>query len=526
MDRMGDTYIIEPERQTPVKYQADVTVVGGGTAGCIAAIAAARTGAGTVLVERYAALGGCPTTGRMVHLGNKLIDSQKRQVIGGIAEEVIRRTVENGGTGSATFEELIFGKQNPPVLFMVDPEILSLVLMEMAEDAGVRLLLHTYFCDPIMEQGLLKGVVVQNKSGRFAVLSKNIIDASGEADVASKAGAPYVDKPTHPIWAATHGLVFRMCNVDHDKFMDGLLHLPAGESRPEYGAWLSGQTGRSVEDLKNNWFWRHFLDPQSTGWGLPREHPGKKRFGAQTLDWFKERWTTEGDFTYVGIHFFRDQIRQAVENGDFNLTAMVEGAGEMTLNFDGISGASWRKGEVVVNIVNATGEFNAFESDHISKLEIAARKRALEIAKFLIKYVQGFEEAYLVDTSVQTMSRHYRLIETEYTPTEEKLAKIENHPDAVYMFPIGIVPGFARQIPYRTMIPKKTENLLVVGKCVKGSHLIRAIPAMMAMGHAAGTAAALSVKQGVRPRNIDIRDLQALLGDQGMIFDLSMEPFG
>jgi hypothetical protein len=522
---MNSTLIIEPERQTPVKYRADVVIVGGGTAGCIAAIAAARTGADTVLVERFASLGGCPTTGRCAHLGNKFIDHQKRQIIGGIAEEVLRKVVDNGGTGGPEFKELIFGKRNPPILFIVDPEILSLVLMEMAAEAGVKLLLHTYFCDPIMEKGNTKGIVVQNKSGRFAILSKIIIDASGEADVASKAGALYLDKPADPVWASTHGLIFRMGNVDHAKFMACLLRLPAGESRPEYASWLSDQTGRSPEDLANDWYWRHFLDPQSTGWGLPRQHPGKKRFGPETLDWFAQRWTTEGDFAYVGIHFFRDQIKRAVENGDFELTPKVAGMGEITFNFDGISGASWRKGEVVVNIVNASGGFDPFDADHISKLEIASRKRAMEIAIFLTKYIEGFEDAYLVDMGAQTMTRHYRSIETEFTPTEEELAKFEGYSDAVYMFPIGIVPGFARQIPYRTMIPKGIENMLVVGKCVKGSHLIRAIPGMMAMGHAAGTAAALSVRGGVAPRNLDIRNMQKTLRDQGMILDLTMEPY-
>jgi ribulose 1,5-bisphosphate synthetase/thiazole synthase len=523
--QMNSKIFMEPARQIPVNYDVDVAVVGGGTAGCIAAIASARTGASTALVERFASLGGCPTVGRCTHLGNKFIDNQKRQIIGGVAEEVIRKVVENGGTCRSEFEEVIFGKKTPPVFFIADPEILSLVLMEMAEDAGVKLLLHTYFCDPILEQGNINGIIVQNKSGRFAIRSKNVIDASGEADVASKAGAPFTDNPTDPIWASTHGLVFRMGNMDHDRFMDGLLNLPAGEPRPEYGNWLSAQTGRTVEDLEKDWFWRHFLDPQSTGWGIPRRHPGKKKFGPETLEWFKERWTTEGDFSYVGIHFFRDQIKQAVENGDFELTPAVEGMGEMTLNFDGITGASWRKGEVVVNIVNAAGDFNAFNSNHISKLEIAARKRAMSIAKFLIKYIKGFEESYIVDMGAQTMTRHVRLVETEFTPTEKEMAKYDGYPDAVYMYPIGVVPGFARQIPYRTMIPKKTENLLVVGKCVKGSHLIRAIPAMMAMGHAAGTAAALSVKQGVCPRNIDVTNLQKVLRDQGMIFDLPMEPY-
>ena len=123
------------------------------------------------------------------------------------------------------------------------------------------------------------------------------------------------------------------------------------------------------------------------------------------------------------------------------------------------------------------------------------------------------------------MTRHYRLVETEFTPTEEKLASIDHHSDAVYMFPIGIVPGFARQIPYRTIIPRKIKNLLVVGKCIKGSHLIRAIPGMMAMGHAAGAAAALSAKHGLSPKHIDVKDLQETLRIQGMIFNLPMETY-
>jgi len=519
---MSEKWLTEPQRKTAVQYDVDVAVVGGGTAGCVAAVAAARTGASTVLIERFASLGGCPTVGRCAHIGNRFIDNKLRRVIGGIPVEIMQRVVKEGGTQFATFEETIKGKTIPPVFILVDPEIMAVVLMEMAEEAGVKLMLHTYYCDPILDGDTLKGVVVQNKSGRKAILAKTIVDASGEADVAHSAGAPCIANPEFPPVSSSYGLLMRMGNVDQPRFMEHVLSLKAGRPNAEFDEWLSKLVGRPADELREDMYWRFFLDPQPVDEGVPYNHPGKARFTPDSIDWYREKWTTEQNFAYVEMHFFRDKIKDAVDNGDLALFRRKNGVPAIGFNFDGVTGGLWRTGEVLINANTLIG-YDAFDTEDISKVEIDARRRAVELSRFMKKYIPGFENAYLVDTGAQTMPRHIRNIEAEYALTSEDLNQTPGYDDAIYVATYGFQPGTAHQIPYRIMLPRKVENLLVAGKSAGGAHLIRSIPSVMTMGQAAGTAAALSARGGISPRQLDIHKLQGILREQGAILDMPKE---
>ena len=133
------------------------------------------------------------------------------------------------------------------------------------------------------------------------------------------------------------------------------------------------------------------------------------------------------------------------------------------------------------------------------------------------KYIPGFEDSYLVDLGGAAMPRHIRMIEAEYTLTKEKLQQTEEYVDAVYVTTYEPILGIPHQIPYRIMVPKEVEGLLVAGKCVQGSYLVRGIPSIMAMGQAAGCAAALAAKEGVTPGKLDVTKLQAELRTQGVI---------
>jgi hypothetical protein len=516
---MSKQWLDEPARQTPILYDADVVVVGGGTAGCIAAIAAARSGAETVLVERFGTLGGCPTVGRCAHIGNRFIDEQLRWVIGGIPLELMQRVAREGGTRSPDFEDSVLGKTIPPVHILIDPEILSIVLLEMVEEAGVKLMLHSYYCDPVMKGNVVRGIVVQNKSGRNAVLADSIVDCSGEADVAVSAGAPCHANPKTPPIASTWALLMRMGNVDHQAFMGYVLNLPAGEPRPDMEEWLTKQVDMPIQELKKNWYWSFFLDPQPVDEGVPRNHPGKTGFSQHALDWYREKWTTEKDFSYVEMHFFRDKIREAVDNGDFDLVRLIDSIGRIGFNYDGVTGSEWRKGEVIINGITLTG-FDAFNSEHISKIEINARRRVLEISRFMQKYIPGFEQAYIVDTGAQTLPRHIRRIEAKYALTLKDLEQTDGFKDAVYVATYNDIPGIAHQVPLSMMIPKQIENVIVAGKCADGAHLVRDIPSVMTMGQAAGVAAAMAARTGISPGKLDIDGLQHELREQGVIVDL------
>jgi ribulose 1,5-bisphosphate synthetase/thiazole synthase len=227
--------ITEPARQTPVLAETEVLVVGGGAAGTAAAIAAARTGADTMLVERHGALGGLATGGLIILLLT-LDDGEGRQVIRGLCQEVTDRIAargaavfpsasEWGSTDAAAIERdrrwgLVWGSPPHKVRYSVayDPEELRFALNEMTTGAGVRLLLHAWACEPIMsttssaagaDTRRITAVAFQGKRGRFAIRARVVIDATGDGDLFAAAGCAHESEKVLP-W-----LWFRMGGV-HD----------------------------------------------------------------------------------------------------------------------------------------------------------------------------------------------------------------------------------------------------------------------------------------------------------------------
>jgi 2-polyprenyl-6-methoxyphenol hydroxylase-like FAD-dependent oxidoreductase len=219
-------FIEEPARRTPVLATTQVLVVGGGAAGCAAAVAAARSGADTMLVERYGALGGL-ATGGLIALLLTLDDGAGTQVIGGIGQEVVDRLQRRGaayhpprtewGAGDPQLVErdrrwgLVWGSGPHRVRYSVayDPEELRFVLGEMIEESGVRLLCHVWACEPLLDGTRVRGVALQGKSGRVAILADVVIDTTGDGDVFAAAGAAYELERVLP-W-----LWFRMGGVEH-----------------------------------------------------------------------------------------------------------------------------------------------------------------------------------------------------------------------------------------------------------------------------------------------------------------------
>lgn len=180
-------YYREEARNIPVVDRADVVVVGGGVAGVAAAIAAARTGADTLLIERFGALGGNLTIG-LLEASMSFHDRHGRQIIAGIADEVIERLKAAGGSIGHVDDDVGYAGTVTPY----DPEVLKMVALEMTEEAGVRLLLHTWVVRAVCEGTTLRRVMIENKSGRQAIEGKVFVDCSGDADVAALAGAAFV----------------------------------------------------------------------------------------------------------------------------------------------------------------------------------------------------------------------------------------------------------------------------------------------------------------------------------------------
>ncbi len=223
----------EPARDIDVLAEADVVVVGGGPAGIAAAVAAGRNGANTILLERYGHLGGL-ASGGLVTLIMPMSDGTPEPQIAGICQEVVDRLDAVGAAFHPRLADL--GSDKPELIdfwkdyafcvvdgrlrlsVFMDPEMLKCVLNDMAEESGVKLLLHSFFVRALVEDNAVRGVVLESKSGRQAVSGKIIIDASGDGDVFASAGAPFESGGSQDTRSSRLALVFRIGNIDAEKF--------------------------------------------------------------------------------------------------------------------------------------------------------------------------------------------------------------------------------------------------------------------------------------------------------------------
>jgi len=205
-----DTYR-EEAREIPIRYQAGVVVVGGGVAGVSAAIAAARTGADTLLIERYGALGGNLTIG-LLEASMSFHDRRGKQLIGGIPDEIVQRLKAAGGSVGHVEDDVGYSGTVTPY----DPEELKMVCLEMTQEAGVRLLLHTWVVDTVVDGACLRGLLIENKSGRQGVAGQVFVDCSGDADVAALAGAEFLKGRAQDGLTQPMSILFKVGNINVD----------------------------------------------------------------------------------------------------------------------------------------------------------------------------------------------------------------------------------------------------------------------------------------------------------------------
>lgn len=456
-----------------LKESYDVIVVGGGPSGFIAAIAAARTGAKTLLVERYGFLGGMPTAASLgpispFHFGDE-------QVVEGIPQEFVDRLVEAGG--STGHMKCTNPHGSGSYLCFYDHQIYKWVALEMILEAGVTPLFHTFLADAIVEDGRVTGIVVVNKSGYQTYRAKVVVDASGDGDVAARAGAAFVlgreeDASVQPIT-----LMFDMGHVDAravKKYMD--THLDDFE-------WASECVAM-------------------------RPLPERLRHDYFVAQGFKAAITEarEKQELYLG----RDTI--------LFLTTVHPGV----FHFNSTR---------VVNI-------NGTRVEDLTRGEIDARRQVMSLSEFLIKRIPGFQNAYLQNTGIQVGVRESRHVLGEYVLTGEEVQSGAKHPDVVARgyFPIdihnlkgasGYYPGQgvwmdlddSYDIPYRCLVPRDLDGLLIAGRAISATHeahgSFRTQGGVMAIGQAAGTAAGLSSLAEIQPRELDVKTLQDRLLQDG-----------
>lgn len=255
----------EPAREIQVRADCDVAVIGGGPAGIAAAIAAAREGARTVLVERYGALGGLATGGLIILLLT-LDDGEGRPVIAGLCQEMVDRLVaadacvqprseEWGSQDPALVERysrwgLVWGRSPAVVRHAVayDPEAFRFIANELVVESGAHLLFHAWGARALMEGDRIAAVAIESKSGREAIVARVYVDATGDGDVFASAGAEFESERVHP-W-----LWFRMAGVhDADAAVraahHGVFKTPPGDGRilAPWGA--AGRISRQISAI-------------------------------------------------------------------------------------------------------------------------------------------------------------------------------------------------------------------------------------------------------------------------------------
>ncbi len=462
-----DEGVVYEQGTVPIVRNVDVLVAGGGTAGFIAAIAAARNGANTLLVERYGFLGGTMTAA-FINTPGEYYDAEGELVVGGIPWEITNRVAQMGaGILPAPFIPLGSGTGAAPF----DPEVYKFVAAEMVAEAGAHQLLHTWVSDAIVLDGRIKGVVIENKSGRQAVLAKVVIDSTGDGDVAFRAGARCeVGRPEDGL-TASMTMMFRMGNLDVAKLIDYMRENP--------------------EDL------------------ILTESPHMPKPDLSQLE--KIPWIAAGGFFRL--------IQKAKENGDY--------VGRDRLVFFCMP---YRKTEVVVNVTNVS--LNGADAEQLSAAELEGRRQVMKLVPFFQKYVPGFADSYLLDLATQIGVRESRRIIGDSVLTKEDVLECRRFDDAVgrgayavnYHLAgktIHIFPKRFYGLSYGLILPKGPENLLVAGRCSSATHegeaALRGILNCMVLGEAAGTAGALCSREGIPPRMLPIVRLQDALRKQGVL---------
>lgn len=453
---MTNKHIQEPTREIPIYDECDILVVGGGAAGHSAAIAAARAGCSNIiLMERYGYMGGDVTGGYVIMVPN--LSWYGKSFVRGLQEEWFTRLSRIPGAVLAPTLDQIgstdpallrswgaihdcvsrgdYGGAKPSCLVRsvyFEPNQLKIELDKMLAEHGdaIRVLYHSMGVMPYMQGDAVRGVIFESKEGRKAVLAKTVIDATGDGDLYSRAGAPYVTLADGECRSSTTALVWRIGGCDWNRYYEWQLANPEAALALRTGLQkVAGDRTVPLPSNQNNICWMN-------NW-----HSGKD------CTVIKDQTTTEID-TRLTIRETLEYLRQAVPG--------------------------------------------------------------------------AFANSYLYDIAPQLGTRCSRRLVGEYVMTANDFAFARQHQDVIawhsticQLNDCGPV-----EIPYRSILPKKVENLLCPGRHLSADNVaidwLNLIPQCVGTGQAAGVAAAVAAADGVSVRNVDIAKVQDILVEQNV----------
>ncbi len=456
--------IVLPEQAVPVRGTYDVVVAGGGPGGFPAAIAAARQGARVLLVERYGFLGGLATAGLVAPILAHTAHESDQPIVEGILRELTERMFDIGGAPSWSDACSEWG-------IRFDAESLKYVTDRLVIDSGVEVLFHTLAADVVTDGRRITHLVIESKSGRQAVAAKAFVDATGDADVAHRSGCQTVQGREFD------GRVESMGSFIHLGGIDGVTEAQSTAAQRR----------------------------------LEREmEAGRIRFYGSTI---------QSLLSMQPDHYALNRTRFAADP---------------------------------TNVSDLTAA------------EVEFREQAHRFVRFL-REQPGFEKVYLRATSPHGGPRESRQIVGDYVLTGDDICAGRKHDDAIargswwidihcplgHTYPVhlcvvecprreacpfwvaehesGIRPRHALSppqgdwydIPYRCLVPRGVENLLVSGRCISASHEgmagVRVMGTCMAIGEAAGVAAALAADANAACRDVAVDELRRRLAEAGAL---------
>jgi ribulose 1,5-bisphosphate synthetase/thiazole synthase len=450
--------INEAARQVDVILETEVLVVGSGPGGLAAALAAARAGARTALIDRNGCFGGNITQvgveGFAWYRHEHTVDCE------GIGIELEQRAAAMGAA-----------MPEPQSLsHALDAEMFKWVADVLVQEAGITPLLHRLCVAPIMENGAICGVITESKAGREAILAERVVDATGDADVAFRAGAPVHKLPKNEMMSAS--VMFSMSGVDKRRFIDAIKADP--QTYADWsgnGEWDYETTGKE-DTLFSPFLRKPFQQALAAGIIPPNLHTIAGTWGSVS---------DQGDLTYL-------------------------------------------------NLVHLP-EIDGTDPSDLTVGEMRGRREAIYALEALRGFMPGCERAKLRNFGMTLGIRDTRKIDALYNLTANDVREQGRFDDAIGIFPefidgygVLILPTTGRywHVPYRALLPRNVGNLLVAGRCIGGDKISHASARNMMCcavgGQGAGVAAAISIQRDEPLDQLNIGALHRELARQGARF--------